>query len=123
MFFLQPSRPISADAFRHAAEQYSYCQHDLRLGVQQLNDLECPACSDGDCAYHIDSNVKLFAWQRNREPWREPHFKEFFAADADVQLTLNAVDAARVGVRVQAQLQCAYSQQLGALCCVVVQNL
>lgn len=94
---LQELRPIRADAFRQAADQYSYCQQDLRLGVQQLNDLECPACSGGDCAYHIDSNMKLFAWLRDREPWRQPHFKEFFAPDADVQLTLNAVDAARVG--------------------------
>lgn len=94
--FLQPLRPISADAFRQAAEQYSKCRLDLRLGVMQLNDLDCPACSEGGNAYHIDSNMKLFVWDRDRETWRQAHFKEFFAQDADVQLTLQASDAARV---------------------------
>jgi hypothetical protein len=93
---LQPWQGISTGAFRRAAEEYSSCQLDLRLGIKQLNDLDCPACSGGDCAYHIDSNMTLFVWERNRRPWRTPHFREFFAESADVQHTLQAVDIARV---------------------------
>jgi hypothetical protein len=94
---VQPWQGISTGAFRRAAEEYSSCQLDLRLGVKQINDLDCPACSGGNCAYHVDSNMKLFVWQRNRQPWRTPHFcGEFFAESADVQRTLQAVDIARV---------------------------
>lgn len=92
----QPLRRISADAFRRAADEFSSCQLDRRLGVKQLNDLVCPACSKGSWACHIDSNMKLFVWDRMRQEWREPHFREFFAESAEVQLTIKAVDAARV---------------------------
>jgi hypothetical protein len=78
----------------------------MRLGVQQLDDLTCPACSEGGAAYHIDSNMKLFVWSRNREPWRERHLREFFAADANVQLTLKATDAARVSSGVSGARSC-----------------
>lgn len=94
--FLQPWQGISTGAFRRAADEYSSCQLDLRLGIKQLNDLDCPACSEGDTAYHIDSNMKTFVWERGRQPWRKPHFTEFFADSADVQTTLQAVDVAKV---------------------------
>lgn len=100
LFALQPLRSINVGAVRRAAEEYSSCLTDLRLGVKQLNDLDCPACSEGGGTFHIDSNMKLFVWQRRRQQWREPHFREFVAPDADVQLTIKAVDAARVGVLV-----------------------
>jgi hypothetical protein len=40
--------------------------------------------------------MKLFVWERLRQLWREPHFREFFQDSADVQRTLQAVDVARV---------------------------
>lgn len=95
---VQPLTDINTSAFRRAADEYSSCMVDLRMGVKQLNDLECPACSGGNCAYHVDSNMKLFVWDRRRETWRQPHFQEFIAPDTDMQLTLQAVDAARVCV-------------------------
>ena len=93
---VQPLRAINTNAFRRAADEFSNCQLDLRQGVQLLNDLECPACSGGSCAYHVDGNMKLFVWQRQREPWRAAHSQLFFAKDDDVQLTIQAVDCARV---------------------------
>jgi hypothetical protein len=93
---LQPLRAVSTSAFRRAASEFGNCQLDLRLGVQLLDDLLCPACSGGNCAYHIDGNMKLFVWQRLRELWRAPHSQLFFAGDEDVQLTIQAVDWARV---------------------------
>jgi hypothetical protein len=70
---------------------------DMRLGLQRLNDLECPACSGGMAGVHIDANMKLFTWRRGREPWRQQHYREFFADDASVQLTLQALDLATGG--------------------------
>jgi hypothetical protein len=115
---LQPFRAINTRAFRRAVDEYSNCRLDMRLGVQQLDDLTCPACSEGGAAYHIDSNMKLFVWDRNREPWREQHFREFFAADADVQLTLKATDAARMssGVCCTGQME-AVTQYTVCPCC------
>jgi hypothetical protein len=96
---VQPRRDINITAFRTAHNEYKKCQVDLRLGLQRLNDLECPACSAGMAGVHIDSNVKLFTWQRRRELWRRQHYSEFFADDSSVQLSLQALDLA-MGSRV-----------------------
>ncbi|WIA37247.1 hypothetical protein OEZ86_014193 [Tetradesmus obliquus] len=90
----QPRREINMRTFRSAHREYKFCQTDLRLGLQLLNDLECPACSEGMAGVHIDANMKLFTWLRHRELWRQQHYSEFFAADASVQLSLRALDLA-----------------------------
>lgn len=79
-----------------AADEYSSSVQDRRLGLQQLNDLECPACSGGNCAYHVDGNMKVFVWDHGREPHRLPHSDVFLAGDDDVQRTIQAIDCARV---------------------------
>jgi hypothetical protein len=43
---------------------------------------------------HVDGNLKLFTWDRNREPWRTPHYTEFFRQDQAVKRTLDALDLA-----------------------------
>lgn len=96
----QPCREINVHAFRCAHSEYKFCQMDLRLGLQRLNDLECPACSGGMAGVHVDANMKLFTWRRGREPWRQPHYCEFFAENQSVQLTLDALDLA-MGSRVR----------------------
>jgi hypothetical protein len=57
---------------------------DTRLLLQLLNDLVCPACSEGLAAAHVDGNQKLFTWDRNREPFRTPHYPELFLQDQAV---------------------------------------
>eukprot|EP00775_Hariotina_reticulata_P000077 gene77-biopygen206 len=100
---LQQHRAINKEAFRRGYREFKGCQMDLRLGVQLLNDLQCPACSSGSACVHIDSNMKLFVWERARELWRTARYKEFFVSDDDVQLTIKAADAARgAGGRAQA---------------------
>lgn len=99
-FCFQPRRDINVHAFRCAHSEYKFCQSDLRLGLQRLNDLECPACSAGMAGVHIDANMKLFTWRRGREPWRQQHYSELFAEDASVQLSLQALDLA-MGSRVR----------------------
>jgi hypothetical protein len=91
---VQHRREINLKAFRAAHREYKFCQLDLRLGLQRLNDLECPACSAGMAGVHIDCNMKLFTWKRGREVWRPPHYNELFADDASVQLSLQALDLA-----------------------------
>lgn len=93
---MQQHRAINKEAFRRGYREFKGCQMDLRLGVQLLNDLQCPACSSGSACVHIDSNMKLFTWNRGRELWRTPRYKEFFVSDTDVQLTVKAADAVRV---------------------------
>ena len=102
---VQPRREINMRTFRSAHREYKFCQTDLRLGLQLLNDLECPACSDGMAGVHIDANMKLFTWLRHRELWRQQHYSEFFADDASVQLSLQALDLA-TGSTVRIVLLC-----------------
>jgi hypothetical protein len=108
---LQARHDINTHAFRCAHSEYKFCRMDLRLGLQRLNDLECPACSAGMNGAHIDGNNKLFTWKRSRELWRPPHYSELFADDSSVQRTLEALDLA-LGTRVRcmtvhiALLQC-----------------
>ena len=102
-YVLQRRRDISVQSFRVAHSEYKFCQQDIRLGIQWLNDLSCPACSEGMAGVHVDSNMKLFTWDRNRELWREHHYDEFFEQDAHTQLTLSALDLAR-GTRVRSKL-------------------
>ena len=97
---VQPRREINTTAFRDAHREYKFCQMDLRLGLQRLNDLECPACSAGMAGVHVDANMKLFTWKRGWEPWRPQHYSEFFAEDASAQLSLQALDLA-MGSRVR----------------------
>ncbi len=102
---VQPRREINMRTFRSAHCEYKFCQTDLRLGPQLLNDLECPACSDGMAGVHIDANMKLFTWLRHRELWRQQHYSEFFADDASVQPSLQALDLA-TGSTVRIVLLC-----------------
>jgi hypothetical protein len=102
---VQPRREINMRTFRSAHREYKFCQTDLRLGLQLLNDLECPACSDGMAGVHIDANMKLFTWLRHRELWRQQHYSEFFADDASVQPSLQALDLA-MGSTVRIVLLC-----------------
>lgn len=100
-------------AFRCAHSEWKFCQLDLRFGLQRINDLECPACSGGFAGVHIDSNMKLYTWLRGREPWRQQHYSEFFADDASVQLSLQALDLA-MGSRVRASSATASAQCMQA---------
>ncbi|WIA35963.1 hypothetical protein OEZ86_004340 [Tetradesmus obliquus] len=90
----QPRREINVHAFRCAHSEWKFCQMDLRFGLLRLNDLECPACSAGMAGVHIDSNMKLFTWKCGKEPWWQQHYSEFFADNASVQLSLQALDLA-----------------------------
>ncbi len=68
---------------------------DLRLYLTLINDLTCPACSQGCEAVHLDGNFKLFTWSRlNREPWRSPYYDEFFSADTDISSWMEGLDLA-----------------------------
>lgn len=40
---------------------------------------------------HVDANMKLFTWERQREMWRKPHYTEMFIPDGLVQDVLKAV--------------------------------
>jgi hypothetical protein len=97
----QARRAINSAAFGSAFREFKACQMDTRLHLQLLNDLVCPACSESLAAAHVDGNLKLFTWDRNREPWRTPHYPEFFLQDQAVKRTLEALDLAtrnKVGV-------------------------
>jgi hypothetical protein len=75
------AKPTCTPSAAHTASTSSVrwpIRLDLRLGLQRLNDLECPACSGGVAGVHTDSNMKLFTWRRGREPWRQQHYREFF---------------------------------------------
>ena len=77
-------RNMNREAFKRAFLEYSRFQADSRLYLQQINDLECPACSEGLTAVHVDANMKLFTWDRKRELWRKPYHQQFFVPDEDV---------------------------------------
>jgi hypothetical protein len=91
---LQARRAINPAAFGRASHEFKACQVDMRLHLQLLNDLVCPACSEGLAAVHIDANLKNFTWDRNRETWRTPHYTEFFLHEQAVKRTLDALDLA-----------------------------
>jgi hypothetical protein len=91
---LQARRAINPAAFSRASHEFKACQLDMRLHLQSLNDLVCPACSDGLAAVHVDGNMKLYNWDRNREPWRKPHYTKFFLQEQAVKCTLDALDLA-----------------------------
>lgn len=93
---LQPRRDINVAAFRRAHREYKACQLDMRMQIMMINDLLCPACSEGYAGVHIDANMKLFIFKRNppREHWRQPHYTEFFADDEEVMQTLAGLDLA-----------------------------
>lgn len=88
---LQVLHEIGPIAFRTAYDEWKRCQADLRLYLGLINDLICPACSDGLGAVHIDANMKLFTWLRHREEWRTPHYDEFFRPDDEVKAFLKSV--------------------------------
>lgn len=88
---VQVVRDINPTAFRTAYEDWKRCKTDLRLYLGLINDLACPACSDGLEAVHIDANMKLFTWQRQRETWRSPHYTELFVPDDSVQDMLKSI--------------------------------
>jgi len=90
---LQPCRNININAFRTAHREFKFCQMDLRRVLGLLDDLICPACSEGYGAVHIDANMKLFTWARKREEWRTPHY-QLFARDEEVLKRLKALDLA-----------------------------
>jgi hypothetical protein len=104
-FLLQVLRDIGPTAFRTAYDEWKRCQADLRLYLGLINDLICPACSDGLGAVHIDANMKLFTWLRHREEWRTPHYTEFFRPDDEVKAFLKAVYEL-IGRQVCAQWLC-----------------
>ena len=85
---------INPAAFSRASHEFKACQLDMRLHLQSLNDLVCPACSDGLAAVHVDGNMKLYNWDRDREPWRKPHYTEFYQQEQTVKCTFDALDLA-----------------------------
>lgn len=84
-------RDINPTAFRTAYEAWKRCKTDLRLYLGLINDLACPACSDGLEAVHVDANMKLFIWQRQREAWRSPHYTEMFIPDDTMQDMMKSI--------------------------------
>jgi len=123
---VQVVRDINPTAFRTAYEEWKRCRTDLRLYLGLINDLACPACSDGLEAVHIDANMKLFTWQRQRETWRSPHYTELFAADDSMQDMLKSIYGL-VGKQVRPScccvcyIVCAVLCRLclAGLCCIV----
>jgi hypothetical protein len=113
---VQVLREISPTAFRTAYDDWKRCQADLRLYLGLINDLICPACSNGLGAVHIDANMKLFTWLRHREEWRTPHYSEFFRPDDEVKAFLKAVYEL-VGRQVCGQLMCRAVLRLPHLSC------
>lgn len=87
---------------------------DTRLLLQLLNDLVCPACSEGLAAAHADGNQKLFTWDRNREPFRTPHYPELFLQDQAVKRTLDALDIAT-----RNKVSCRLLHVFSCCCCSV----
>lgn len=90
---LQLQRNVHPSAFRTAWREWKFCTADQRLHLWKINDLVCPACSDGCAGVHVDGNMKLFTWLRAREPWRPSHFAEFFLADSVVKERLETIDS------------------------------
>ena len=58
---------FNRQAFTAALRTYEPAMEDIRQGIQQLVDNECPTCSDGCNGVHSDVNAKLFVCPRERE--------------------------------------------------------
>lgn len=65
--------PINASAFSASYIEWRYCQHDVRSGIQCVDELVCAACQPAPHSVHVDANMKLFVYGRGREPWRLPY--------------------------------------------------
>lgn len=68
-------------------------QHDIRDCIQLNADLQCAACSPTPHSLHIDANMKLFVYDRHREPWREAyHAGQLFLPSGDCVQHMQDID-------------------------------
>lgn len=81
---------------------------DKRREIQQINDLQCAACSPRPHTLHIDANMKLYVWDRQRQPWREPYHSGVLFQDSDeCQQHMQDIDNALGNERVWNNPACA----------------
>ena len=67
----------------------------MRLRLQGINDLECAACYPGPHTLHIDANMKLYVWDRQRQAWRSPyHAGLLFQSTEECQQHMRDIDTA-----------------------------
>ena len=68
---------------------------EKRRNVQYINDFECPACYPHPHSLHVDSNMKLYVWDRHKELWRTSYYDgAFIIPDAHVEAHLQYLDLA-----------------------------
>lgn len=122
-----PSNPVHAPAqgdainqttFTGAYLEWSYLEVDKRRELQQIQDLQCAACWPRPHTLHIDANMKLYVWDRQRQAWREPsHSGVLFQDSAECQEHMRDIDNALGNERVSKQphmrsrMQCCPSQK------------
>lgn len=85
---------INQSGFTASFTEWQYMQHDRRNFIQCINELTCAACQPAPHSLHIDANMKLFVYARNREPWRERYHSELFLPSELVVQHIKDIDAA-----------------------------
>ncbi len=94
---------INQDTFSDCYLEWRYKEGDLRLRVQGINDLDCPACFPAPHTLHIDANMKLYVWDLHRQLWREEyHAGLLFQSMEECQQHMREIDAAAGNIKVRA---------------------
>ena len=96
LFQVMPMRPSSSNAVRAAQGEainqnsftiayleWQYLKADKRRNLQQINDLQCAACSPWPHTLHIDANMKIYVWNRQRQPRRKSYHNGVLFQDSD----------------------------------------
>ena len=91
---LQGAPPIKQQIFQTVFNEYRFREHSKRFTMQHINEFECPACWPHPHSLHVDGNMKLSTWDRNREMFRHYYNGAFFLADQDVLQHLDCMDLA-----------------------------
>ena len=97
---------MNATGFTTSFQEWQYMEHDKRLSIQCIDELACAACQPIPHSLHIDANMKLFVYDRKREPWREAYLADrlFLSSELVVQ-HINDLDAA-MGKQVTQHVLC-----------------
>ena len=64
---------INATTFTQCCMEWRYMQLDTRLRLLGLKNMACAACQPHPHSVHIDANMKLYVWDRRRQPWRQSY--------------------------------------------------
>ena len=92
---------VNQTSFTAAYLEWSYSEADKRREIQQINDLQCAACSPRPHTLHVDANMKLYVWNRQRQAWREPyHSGVLFQDSNECQQHMQDIDNALGNERV-----------------------